>query len=67
MFPVIHLGSFSIQARGLILLAAVWLAAEAAERSAKRLHLNGDFIYSLAFITAVSGLLGARIGYVLEH
>jgi phosphatidylglycerol:prolipoprotein diacylglycerol transferase len=67
MFPVIHLGPLSIQARGLILLAAFWLAAEAAERGAKRLGLRGDVIYSLAFIAAAAGLIGARLGYVLEH
>ena len=67
MFPVIHLGPLSIQARGLILLAAFWLAAEAAERGAKKVGLRGDVVYSLAFIAAVAGLLGARLGYVLEH
>ena len=67
MFPVIHLGPLSIQARGLILLAAFWLAAEAAERSARRLGIRGDVVYSLALIAAAAGLLGARLGYVLEH
>jgi phosphatidylglycerol---prolipoprotein diacylglyceryl transferase len=67
MFPVIHLGPLSIQARGLILLAAFWLAAEAAERGAKQLGLRGDVVYSLAFIAAAAGLIGARLGYVLEH
>jgi phosphatidylglycerol---prolipoprotein diacylglyceryl transferase len=67
MFPVIHLGSLTIQARGFILLAAFWLAAEAAERGAKRLGLRGDVVYSLAFIAALAGLIGARLGYVLEH
>jgi phosphatidylglycerol---prolipoprotein diacylglyceryl transferase len=67
MFPVIHLGPLTIQARGLILLAAFWLAAEAAERGAKRLGVRGDVVYSLAFIAAIAGLIGARLGYVLEH
>jgi phosphatidylglycerol---prolipoprotein diacylglyceryl transferase len=67
MFPVIHLGPLSIQARGLILLAAFWLSAEAAERGAKRLGLRGDVVYTLAFIAAAAGLIGARLGYVLEH
>jgi prolipoprotein diacylglyceryltransferase len=67
MFPIIHLGPLSIQARGLILLAAFWLAAEAAERGAKQLGLRRDVVYSLAFIAAAAGLIGARLGYVLEH
>ena len=67
MFPVIHLGPLSIQTRGVILLAAFWLAAEAAERGAKRLGIRGDVVYSLAFVAAAAGLIGARLGYVLEH
>ena len=67
MLPVIHLGPLSIQARGLILLAAFWLAAEAAERTARRLGMRGDVIYGLALIAATAGLIGARLGYVLEH
>src|SRR5512139_1415286 len=67
MFPVIHIGPLSLPARGLILLAAFWLSAEAAERGAKRLGLRGDVVYSLAFIAAVASVIGARLGYVLEH
>ena len=67
MLPVIHLGPLSIQSHGFILLLAFWLAAEAAERSAKRLGLRGDVVYSLAFVAAVAGVFGARLGYVLEH
>ncbi|CAG0933161.1 Phosphatidylglycerol--prolipoprotein diacylglyceryl transferase [Thermoflexales bacterium] len=67
MFPVIQLGPLSIQARGLILLVAFWLSAEVAERGAKRLGLRGEVVYSLAFVAAVAGVIGARIGYVLEH
>lgn len=67
MFPTINLGPLAIQTRGLILLASVWLATEAAERGAKRLGLRGDHIYNLALIAGLCGLIGARLGYVLEH
>ncbi len=67
MLPVIHLGPLAIQSHGLILLLSFWLAAEAAERGAKRLGLRGDEVYSLAFIAAGAGLIGARLGYVAEH
>lgn len=67
MFPTINLGPLAIQSRGLILLASVWFAAEAAERGARRLGLPGDAIYNMALLAGVFGLLGARLGYVLEH
>jgi phosphatidylglycerol:prolipoprotein diacylglycerol transferase len=68
MFPVIHIGPLAIQSRGLILLLSFWLAAEAAERGAKRLGLPGsDRVYSLGFVGGLFGLIGARLGYVIEH
>lgn len=67
MFPVIHLGPLALQSHGLILLLSVWLAAEAAEHGAKRLGLRGEGVYSLAFVAAAAGVIGARIGYGLEH
>jgi prolipoprotein diacylglyceryltransferase len=67
MFPVIQLGPLSLQAHGLILLVSFWLAAEAAERGARRLGVRGDVVYSLAFMAAIAGVIGARLGYVLEH
>ena len=67
MFPTFHIGPLSIQSHGLILLVSFWLAAEAAERGAKRLGVRGDIVYSLAFIAAIVGVIGARVGYLLEH
>ena len=67
MFPVIQVGPLSIQARGVILLAAIWFATEAAERGAKRLGVSGDAIYNLTLLAGVCGLIGARLGYALDH
>ena len=67
MFPVLNIGPLAIQTHGLIILLAIWFASEVAERGAKRLGLSGDPVYSLTFITAGAGVLGARLGYVIEH
>jgi len=67
MFPVIQVGPLSVQARGVILLAAIWFATEAAERAAKRLGLSGDAIYNLTLLAGIFGLVGARLGYALDH
>lgn len=47
MFPVIRLGPLTLQARGLILLMAFWIASTAAERAAKRLGLRADDVSGL--------------------
>jgi len=67
MFPTINIGPLALQSHGLILLAAVWFAAEAAERGARRLGRRGDHIYNMALLAGLLGLIGARLGYVLEH
>ena len=67
MLPVIQIGSFAVQTRGLILLAAFWVASWVAERAAKRLGLRGDEVYNLGFYGGVAGLIGARLGYVMQY
>ncbi|MBI5568063.1 MAG: prolipoprotein diacylglyceryl transferase, partial [Chloroflexi bacterium] len=67
MFPVLNVGPLAIQTRGLIILLSIWFASEAAERSAKRLGLSSDHVYNLTLIAALTGVVGARLGYVLEH
>ncbi len=67
MFPVLNVGPLAIQTRGLIILLSIWFASEAAERGAKRLGLSSDHVYNLSLISAVAGVLGARLGYVIEH
>src|SRR5512147_2243545 len=67
MFPVLNIGPLAIQTRGLIILLSIWFASEAAERGAKRLGLSSDLVYNLSLISAVAGILGARLGYVIEH
>ena len=67
MLPILQIGSFTVQTRGLILLAAFWIASSAAERAARRLGLRGDDVYNLDFYGLVAGLLGARLGYVIQY
>lgn len=67
MFPVIRLGPLTLQARGLILLAAFWLASDVAGRAAKRLGLRDDDVSNMAFLGLIFGLIGARLGYVIQY
>ena len=67
MLPVIRIASLTLQTRGLILLAAFWIALEVAERAAKRLGLRGDDVYNLGLYGVVGGLIGSRLGYVIQY
>jgi phosphatidylglycerol:prolipoprotein diacylglycerol transferase len=67
MFPVIRFGSLTLQARGLILLVTFWVASDVAGRAAKRLGLRDDDVANLAFLGLMFGLIGARLGYVIQY
>jgi prolipoprotein diacylglyceryltransferase len=67
MFPIIRLGPLALQARGLILLVAIWVASDVAGRAAKRLSLREDDVANLALVGLIFGIIGARLGYVLQY
>ncbi len=67
MFPVIQIGPLSLQASGLILLIGVWVGLTVAERLAPYFKVSPNHLYNLVFIILTSGLMGARLSYVLQN
>ena len=67
MFPVIQIGPLSLQAPGLILLIGIWIGLTIAERLAPRFGVTPNQLYNLVFIILISGLIGARLSYVLQY
>ena len=66
MLPVFQIGPFALPVPGISLLLAFWLGLSLAE---KRLPLAGptaDNLYNLVFTGLVTGLFGARLGYVFQ-
>jgi phosphatidylglycerol:prolipoprotein diacylglycerol transferase len=67
MLPVLQVGSLAIPVPGLALLIGVWAALGLSEKEARRLQLDPDAIYTLAFTGLVAGLVGARLAYALHY
>ncbi|MFA5095722.1 MAG: prolipoprotein diacylglyceryl transferase [Candidatus Omnitrophota bacterium] len=68
MYPEIcKLGPFTIYSYGLMLVIAFMAAAFIATREAKRTGVNPDTVFNLCFIVFISGVIGARIFYVLAN
>lgn len=63
MLPIIQIGPLAVQTPGLIILIGLWLGLNAAERTAANKNINPERIYNLTFISLISGILGARLGY----
>lgn len=66
MFPILQIGPLAIQLSGLLLLAGVWIATTLIERTAPRFKISPATVSSMIFYALIAGLLGARIGYVLQ-
>src|SRR5690554_5736618 len=67
MLPYLRVGPFLLQLSGLALLLGFWLGLSVSEREAKRRNANPNEIYNLAFFAALTGLVGARIGYAARY
>ena len=66
MFPVLQIGSLSIQSSGLIILAGIWLALTLSERVAPQLKMDQEVISNLIFYSLIAALLGARLSYAFR-
>lgn len=68
MYPEIcKLGPFTIYSYGLMLVLAFMVAAALSSSRARKENFNPDIIFNLLFISFVSGVIGARVFYVIEH
>ncbi len=66
MHPLIcHIGPFPVHSYGLMLALALAVSAVLFARDARRLAISSEVIYDLVFWIVLSGLLGARVFYVL--
>jgi len=68
MYPIIcKIGPFTIYSYGLMLVVAFLINSALAALQAKKQNINPDIIFNLSFIVFISGIMGARILYVIEN
>jgi len=67
LFPILQIGPIAVQVPGLILLASLWLGLSIAERNAKSHNIDSNHLYNLTLIILISGIVGARLTYVLRY
>ncbi len=67
MLPEIcQIGPFPIYAYGLMLVLAFFVSSYLASLQAKREGVDPDLIFNLCFLVFISGIIGARVFYVLN-
>jgi phosphatidylglycerol:prolipoprotein diacylglycerol transferase len=67
MLPILQLGPLALQLPGLLLLLGVWVASWMAERHAARHGVDAEALERMILISLLVGVVGARLGYALEH
>jgi phosphatidylglycerol:prolipoprotein diacylglycerol transferase len=67
MLPVIHLGPLAIQTPGLIILFGLWIGMWIIEHQAERYQANGGVLSNLVFIGLITGVVGARLAFVVHY
>ena len=67
MFPTIQVGPLNLQAPGFIIIIALWVGLNLAEKFAKRRSYPTDKLYNLVFISLLTGILGARLFFILGN
>ena len=66
MLPILQIGPLALPVPQFSLLIALWLGLTLAERSANRQGQNSEPLYNLVFTGLIAGIIGARLGYVLQ-
>lgn len=68
MHPEIcRIGPFTIYSYGLMLVVAFIVASTLAGMQAKRQHIHQDAIFNFTLLVFISGIIGARIFFILEN
>jgi len=67
VFPVLNIGPLAVQVPGLVLLAGIWIGLLLSERYTRLHGFPTGVLYNLVFIGLISGLLGARLIYILRY
>ena len=67
MFPIIQIGPIAIPTPQFSLLLAFWIGLSISEKFSPRRGVSADTLYNLVFTGLITGLLGARLGYILQN
>jgi phosphatidylglycerol:prolipoprotein diacylglycerol transferase len=67
MLPTLNIGPIAIPTYPFFVLLAFWAGMSLAARQADKLGIDGDHAYNAGLYGLISGILGARLWFVLSH
>ncbi len=66
MLPILQIGPLALPVSQFSLLLAFWFGLSLAEKFAPSRGVSADKLYNLTFTGLIAGLIGARLGYVIQ-
>lgn len=67
MMPILQIGSFSLPLPSLIIIIGIWLGFTLSEHRASHYGINKNQLGNLLLLALVTGLIGARLAYVIRY
>ncbi len=67
MYPTVQIGPAAFPTSGLVILIGIWIGLVMSERHSERFQVPPSHISNLVFLASISGILGARLGYIFQH
>ncbi len=67
MFPIFNLGPLAIPVPQFSIIISLWLGLSLSEKFAQKNGVKPDDIYNLVFSALLSGIIGARLGYIINN
>ncbi|OGO33545.1 MAG: hypothetical protein A2W35_14590 [Chloroflexi bacterium RBG_16_57_11] len=67
MLPVLNIGPLALQTSGLAILLGLWLGLWLAEKFSAKRGVPPNLLYNLVFVALVTGLIGARLAYLVRY
>ena len=67
MMPIMQIGPIAVPVPAFLIILGIWLGLALSERHISRFGLSSDLLFNLVLVSFVSGVLGARLAYLLRY
>jgi phosphatidylglycerol---prolipoprotein diacylglyceryl transferase len=67
MLPILNVGPLALPVPAMMILTGIWICIYLSEKFAPRFGLSSSKISSLIILILLSGMLGARIAYIVRY
>lgn len=67
MMPILQIGPLTVPMPALLVILGIWLGLALSERYTSRFGLSSDQLFNLVLVSFGTGIIGARLAYVLRY